>query len=346
MRVSDAASQGDELVPGVNIALPPEDPDYVRFAESFGHRFLVTIDTEEEFNWGAPLDRDAHSLHAVPALARFVEFCSGFGVAPVFLIDYPVACASETAQVLRDAVESGRAEVGVHLHPWVSPPHDEEVSEFNSYAGNLPAPLEREKFRRIRDAIAANLGTVPVIYRAGRYGVGPASAEIMADHGIAIDSSVRALFDYAKGGGPNFRDHPLRPYWLDRGRKLLELPVTSVFWGPLRQVGRWLYPRLWRFPRGRGLLSRAGLLERIPLTPEGISVEEARRAIDMALDDGLPVLVFSFHSPSLAPGHTPYVRSAADLDAFYDWWRAIFAHLERRGVRPCGTRDILAATLA
>lgn len=331
---------------GVNIGQPPRDPDYVRFADGFGRRFLVTIDTEEEFDWGAPLDREAHSLHTIPAFARFVEFCSGFGVVPIFLVDYPVASAPQAAEVLGEAVASGRAEVGAHLHPWLTPPLDEDVSDFNSYAGNLPEPLERAKFGRLSETIATRFGAAPVIYRAGRYGVGPASAAIIADHGILIDSSVRSLFDYSKGGGPNFRDHPLRPYWLDRSRNLVELPVTTVFWGPLRQLGRWLYPRLWRAPSLRGLLSRAGLLERIPLTPEGVRADEAIRAIDVALDDGLPVLVFSFHSPSLAPGHTPYVRDSADLESFYDWWRAVFAHLKRRGVGPCGARDVIAAALA
>jgi hypothetical protein len=55
------------------------------------------------------------------------------------------------------------------------------------------------------------------------------------------------------------------------------------------------------------------------LTPEGISAEEALRGIGIALDEGLPLLAFSFHSPSLAVGHTPYVRSDEDLDAFYAW---------------------------
>jgi hypothetical protein len=93
----------------------------------------------------------------------------------------------------------------------------------------------------------------------------------------------------------------------------------------------------------RGVLSRLGLLERIPLTPEGVTAEEAIRGIDIALDEGLPVLVFSFHSPSLAPGHTPYVRNAEDLDAFYDWWRAVFAHLQRRNVAPSSVSDVLNA---
>ena len=329
----------------IDIRKPPGAPDFVRFDEDFGQRFLVTIDTEEEFDWGAPLDPAKHSLRSVPAFASFQQFCEHNGVVPIYLMDHAVATAPDTAAVLRDAFVAGRAEAGIHLHPWLNPPMEEEISEFNSFAGNLPAKLEHAKFGLLLDTIVDRFDTRPVIYRAGRYGVGPNSAAMLQAEDIAIDTSVRALFDYSQTGGPNFRDHPLRPYWLDRAGGLMEIPVTSVFWGPLRPAGRWLYPRLWRAPRLRGLLARLGLLERIPLTPEGISADEAIRAIDIALDDGLPLLVFSFHSPSLAPGNTPYVRSAEDLDAFYDWWRAVLAHLRRRGVAPACSRDILTSVM-
>ncbi|OZA61676.1 MAG: hypothetical protein B7X78_07165 [Sphingomonadales bacterium 39-62-4] len=93
----------------------------------------------------------------------------------------------------------------------------------------------------------------------------------------------------------------------------------------------------------RGLLSRLGLLERISLTPEGITLEEAVRGIEVAIDLGLPVLVLSFHSPSLCPGYTPYVRNDDDLDRFYDWWRGVFAHLAAKGVKPANVRQIIEA---
>lgn len=330
----------------INITEPPARADFVQFAEGFGPRFLVTIDAEEEFDWAAPIDRHSHRIETIPAMGRFQQFCEGFGVAPVYLLDQPVAAAPATKAVLGEAVAAGRAEVGVQLHPWVSPPFDEEVIPRNTYAGNLPPALERAKFMHLRDTIESAFGTAPLIYRAGRYGTGPATAEILADGGIAFDTSVRACFDYSAGGGPNYRSHPLRPYWLDRARRLIELPLTTVFWGPLRRQGEALYPRLWRIPRLRGALARLGLLERIALTPEGIGAEAALRAIDIALDDGLPLLVFSFHSPSLAPGHTPYVRTEADLDAFYDWWRTIFARLEQRGVRPTSVAQLTRAVLA
>ena len=315
----------------------------MRFKPGFGQRYLLTVDTEEEFDWDKPLNREHHTVHTVSRLAKFQEFCVSQGVVPIYLVDYPIVSSPAAVAILRDAVAAGTAEVGVQLHPWVSPPHEEEVTEHNSFAGNLPAALEQAKFQQLRDKIEQTIGAAPLIYRAGRYGVGPNTAEILADGGIAIDSSVRARFDYSSGGGPNFREFPIRPYWLDQPRRLMELPLTTVFWGPLRQLGPWLYPQMWRAPRLRGLLSRIGLLERIPLTPEGVTIAEAIRGIDIALDDGLPVLVFSFHSPSLAPGYTPYVRNEDDLDALYDWWRAAFGYLAQRGVRPTTVKELVGA---
>ncbi|MFM5923928.1 MAG: polysaccharide deacetylase family protein [Novosphingobium sp.] len=325
----------------------PVNPDFVRFRPGFGQRFVVTVDTEEEFDWSRPIERSSHTVHTVARLAKFQEFCEGQGVCPIYLVDFPIIANASAAAILRDAVADGKAEVGVQLHPWVSPPHAEQVTEFNSFAGNLPPELEQAKFRNLRDAIEQAIGAPPLIYRAGRYGVGPNTAQILSEGGIAIDSSVRATFDYSNGGGPNFRDFPVRPYWIDRQKGLMELPLTTVYWGLLRQIGQWLHASLWRVPRLRGALARVGLLERIPLTPEGVTIDEALRGIDIAIDEGLPVLVFSFHSPSLAPGYTPYVRSEDDLDALYDWWREVFACLKRREIAPTRVSELLdAATLA
>jgi len=216
-------------------------------------------------------------------------------------------------EALGEAVAAGRAEVGVQLHPWVSPPHDEEVNVFNSYAGNLPAGLEAAKFNTLRDAIETGVrrGAADLPRRAlwcrprqrrNPEGRGPCDRHLGA-RALRLQRQWR----------PCFRDHPVMPWWVDQPGGLMELPLTTVFWGMLRQQGPLLYPQLWRMPKLRGLLARMALLERIPLTPEGVSIDEAIKGIDIALDDGLPVLVFSFHSPSLRPGLTPYVRDEQGL---------------------------------
>jgi len=327
-----------------NLLDPPPARALARFRDGRA-RFLLTVDTEEEFDWSKPLDRESHGLDHVSRLAKFQQFCENEGVVPVYLVDWPIANSALAADILREPLAAGRAEIGVQLHPWVNPPFTEEVNPANSFAGNLPPDTEDEKFSRLRTQIEEHFGVAPMIYRAGRYGLGPNSAEMLKRHGLAIDSSVRAKFDYSSAHGPDYRQHPLVPYWLDDEHTLLELPLTTVFWGMLRRQGDYIYPRLWRAPSLRGVLARLGLLERIPLTPEGVSVEEAIRGIDIALDDGLPVLVLSFHSPSLHPGHTPYVQLEEDLDRLYDWWRRVFAYCELRGVLPSSVGDIMRAVV-
>jgi hypothetical protein len=47
------------------------------------------------------------------------------------------------------------------------------------------------------------------------------------------------------------------------------------------------------------------------------------------LADGVRVFVFSFHSPSVMPGGTPYVRTPPDLDRFLAKCRRYFAFFMR-----------------
>ena len=314
------------------------------FAEGFGQRVLLTVDTEEEFDWNAPFRRDGFGLSHVAAMPRFQSFCEQIGAHPVYLVDWPIATDPRAVEIIGDAVRRGVAEVGVQLHPWVNPPFDEEVSTRNSFAGNLPPELEAAKLMRLRDAIETAFGTPPLIYRAGRYGLGPQTAGLLRQVGIRIDTSVRSLFDYSPQGGPDFSRHPLAPYWVDEEHQLLELPVTSIHLGPLRELGRPLQKLERVAPRALGALARLGLLERIALTPEGVTSGEAIRGIDIALDSGLPLLVLSLHSPSLAPGLTPYAADEAGVEALYGWLGAVYAYLDRRGIRSASVSDILAAT--
>ncbi len=195
----------------MNIPDLPDTLAAAAFAEGFSSRFIVTVDTEEEFDWDAPIRRDGFGLKAVPALARFQEFCESHGVTLIYLIDYAIAVSPVAADVLGPAVRSGRAELGVHLHPWVNPPFDEDVCNANSFAGNLPEELEARKLQTLTSAIRENFGVSPLIYRAGRYGAGPNTARILKDCGILIDSSVRPRFDYSDSEGPDFGSHPLPP---------------------------------------------------------------------------------------------------------------------------------------
>lgn len=321
----------------------PARRDFVEFAPEFGRRFMLFVDTEEEFDWNAPLSRTGHRVSSMKGLAQGQSWFAGAGVRPIYVIDYPVLETPEAVALLREWAGQGTCAVGAHLHPWVTPPHEEDVTASNSYAGFLPEALERAKLLVLRDRIAKEIGAPPVTYRAGRYGVGPASARLLEDAGFRLDSSVRPLFDYRSQSGPDFYSLPLAPWRAGPKRKLVELPLSTAFTGALRAAGRPLFRLAQTSGHVTGAFSRLGLLRRVPLTPEGISAHDAMEAVDRLLDDGLRVLNLSFHSPSLEPGHTPYVRDAADLRRFYRWWDAILDHMARRSVRPASQDEFLAA---
>src|SRR3546814_15706968 len=73
---------------------------------------------------------------------------------------------------------------------------------------------------------------------------------------------------------------------------------------------------------------------------------DALEAIRIAVGEGVRVLNFAFHSPSLVPGHTPYVCDAADLAAFHAWWDRVLDLLDRLGVAAHGADALIAAAEA
>lgn len=320
----------------------PRHGHAVDFGRHQGPKFLITVDTEEEFDWSAPFARNAHGLSHLRALPRFQRLCEDNGIVPLYLVDYPVAQDDFGSELFSGLARNGAAEIGLQLHPWVTPPFDEVVNAYNSYACNLSASVERAKLQCLYHCVRDRIGVAAIAYRAGRYGIGGATAKMLQELGIRIDTSVRPLFDYSRQGGPDFASAMLRPYWAVPDM-LVELPLTSVFAGLLRHFGEAMFGRMFETASMRALLARGGMLERIALTPEGIPATKAIEAIDLAVQLDLPLLVFSFHSPSLEAGHTPYVRDAADLEQFYHWWETVFDHLAKRGIEPTTIAAIEAA---
>lgn len=319
----------------------PRPDALVDWPTDFGTRFAVFVDTEEEFDWNAPLSRGRHGTSAIAALPAAHRRFAADGVPLTYMIDYPIVADARAVDILRAALTDGVSAVGTQLHPWVNPPFDEALTPASSFAGNLPEVLEAAKLDVLTDAIAAAFDMRPLVYRAGRYGIGPNTLRLLGERGYRLDSSVRARYGYAGEGGPDFARIGNAAF---RREGLVELPLTTVHTGLLRGGGAALHRLLGHVPGARGAFARARLLSRVALTPEDMPLADAREAVAVAVGEGLRLLNFSFHSPSLAPGHTPYVRDAADLAAFHRWWDTILADLARRGAAAASLADIVAAT--
>ena len=330
------------LTPRQRIAVLPDGPPLLQ----------VVVDTELEFDWSRPFARDNIAVSSIDRQYLALEIFEGYGLKPTYVIDYPIATQPSSIAVLRSFLADDRCLLGSHLHPWVNPPYDEPVTPFNSYPGNLDPALERQKLTILTDAIVAAFGIRPTIYKAGRYGIGPGTTETLQALGYEIDLSVVPHTNFGPDGGPDFRAYLDRPYWFGDGEGLLEIPMSRGFSGLSASFGPAMFSatqtRLGLAVHLGALLARTHLLERATLTPEGIDTTAHKRLVRSMIDQGHRVFTLSFHSPSLAPGHTPYVRTANDLQQFLDKIRYaldfFFGEIGGRATTPPEIRQLALST--
>lgn len=299
---------------------------------------VVSIDTEEEGLWGGNFD--AHpSTENLRGLERFQQFCDDRQVLPTYLIDAPVVMDGWAVERLRRWQDTERCEIGTHCHPWCNPPLDgKPISNQSTFMCNLNESSQRQKLEWLTDKIESKFGRRPTSFRAGRYGFDSVGARILADLGYIVDSSVLPFRSYAAEGGADYRDACAHPYRIhesdllksDPGGRLIEVPVTSGFTRPgfqwRNRCRRFLSETPVRRFRVAGVADRLNILRWAKLSPENTSVIDAKSLIDAALKGNASVLVLMFHSSSLIPGFSPYVKTDTDLEHFYATLDAVLDH--------------------
>jgi phosphatidylinositol alpha-1,6-mannosyltransferase len=299
-------------------------PGSESISTSFQHPILcVVVDAEEEFCWSTLPDPGGNSLTSIRAQSRAHAIFAHYKVRPTYMATWPVVMDPAMSGVLREWQTDGTCDIGAHLHPWVTPPFGEDRGVAQSFPGNLPQAAERSKLLSLVEAIETTMGNRPTIYRAGRYGLGPNTAGLLEEAGFVVDTSLIPRTSYAAIGGPDYMAWDYAPFWFgSTHHRLLELPVTRALIGGLASAGSGLY----RQAEGRsgravhlgGVLARSRLLERITLSPEGSDLASMCRLTRALLARGQQIFTLSYHSPSLVPGNTPYVRSDRDLAEFLD----------------------------
>ncbi len=288
---------------------------------------LIVIDTEEERSWGS-YSRDDTSVKAVREVWRAQRIFDDFGIRPTYVVDFPVASQIEAYAPLRDILSTGRCLIGAHLHSWVNPPYSEFLSPRNTFPGNLSPDVEKAKLECLVGEIEKTFNERPTIYKAGRYGIGPNTPSILVELGFEVDLSPSPPFDFREGGGPDFRRTGAAPRWLKP--TLLQIPTTGAYTGLLAKYGPELYSRIAaaEWCKAGGICSRLKLLERIRLSPEGFSFRDQRNLTEWLLKKNVNVLTWSFHSPSLQVGGSPYVKDGAAQQELLEANRRYFEYFK------------------
>ncbi len=298
-------------------------------------KFLVTIDTEEEREWGSDyLDHTHYTVENIQFLKPLQQLFNKYGVKPTYLIDYPVANNKKAAAILKGFQDTDRAEIGMHLHPWVNPPYEEERTVANSFPSNLPPELQFKKMKLLTDVIAEAVGQRPVTYRAGRYGFNESSVSVLEELGYLVDTSIVPFREGKKDFEPSFGWlSDSEPYFLNPGNikesgnsKLLEVPLTVGFSKKVPGLLAKYYTGLPNIGLRR-IMKKILDIDLYWLRPSYASLRQMIQLSEAQIASGASYLNMMFHSNELMPGGSKYNKTQEDVDRYLKRLDDYFSYL-------------------
>ena len=289
-------------------------------------KIAVSVDTEED-NWAAT--RDPATVENIRALPRAHDFMIQLGLRPTYFVNYPVVSTDWSAEIIHTLHQTGQCEVGAHLHPWNTPPLEEVFCPKNTMMKNLPAVLQQRKLECLTRALSDLTGESPVSFRAGRFGLDAAGVRALIDLGYQVDSSVTPFVNWTNySEGSDFSRAPFDRYRIDGKLTLDESVPDGPLWeipiscGFTRRSFAWRgrMQRVFDSPRIRpfrlaALASRTGIVRRVVGSPETDGLEDLLRLARSLIESDVGYLHLFFHSPSLVPGNSPFVRTREDAEA-------------------------------
>lgn len=309
---------------------------------------IITIDTEGDNAW----DRKGYENSTKNArfLPRFQELCDSFGYKPTYLTSYEMAKDEFFIEFAADTLKRGACEVGLHPHPWNSPPEYKLTCDdmaLHPYLIEYPENIIREKIKIHTELLEARLGTKMYSHRAGRWAFNSVYANVLCEFGYKVDCSVTPYEKEILPGRfgsepvrvtlPDYSTFPSEPYFLDESDisqpgslPLLEIPVTIIpNYGRILSavyynlIPKGIYRRLFRRILGTPVKWFRPLRRR----PSGL-MQVAKRKIR----DNSDYIMFMLHSSELMPGGSPQFRNEKEIDKLYEDIHRIFQWLYDRNV--------------
>jgi hypothetical protein len=310
---------------------------------------IITIDVEEEGLFSGSYPRAGAGVANVAELARLEFVHQEFGFPLTLLATYPVAQDPSAREVLVAWQQERQAEIGVHLHPWNTPPFTDFPDPEPIATAKLPLNLVGAKLKSLVDCLIEKFPEPPRSFRMGRFDWSPGLLKLLPGCGLGVDTSMVPLT--FKGDGPRNFLAPPDPFWLEPpgspGSGLLEAPVTMVpVWqGSARAVHRLagLLPE----KAGKALLSRYRFVGAAGIHPAWFPQFSMRLAASLHKRRGGRVLTLFLHSSELFPGGSPDFPDAAAVDRLVAKLRDFLTWLVKQGpvtgLTLSGLYDLLAS---
>lgn len=297
----------------------------------------VTIDTECDKGQGWRTQRPLAFAGVLEGVGRRLQpLFAEYRAKPTYLLSPEVMRDAASVELLRRIAPN--VELGTHLHGELAEPEAFEPEVTSVFQRDYPPAVERAKLTYLTDLFIRAFDHQPPSFRAGRFGIGPSTIEILEDLGYAVESSVTPSIDWTSSGAPGlaFEGAPTQPYrpdrrepWRPGDARLLEVPVTirRRWVNAIPVLGAHLEPRWLRPTR----MSGEALVQ---LAEDEIA--DARRHAP-----GRPVVLTAmFHNVEVIPEASPYARNEAEAHGILARLAALLAFARREGIGVVGLGDI------
>lgn len=303
-------------------------------------KLIITIDTEED-NWGS-YSPHGHTLENIGKIPVLQDLFDEFEIRPTYLITYPVATDKDSIAILKEIHKKGKCEIGTHLHPWNTPPYEEETGEYNSMLCNLPEDLQLRKIRCLHDTIERNFGITPVSFRAGRWGYDDSVARNLSILGYKVDSSITPYINWKANHGPDFTNVspiPFRYAAIDKSwnGQLVEVPATIGYLQRNFVLSNILFRMVTQKPlkylRIAGILNKLGIINRVWLSPELSNSKVMIKLAKIIMIKNYSFINMVLHSSALKAGLIPFMKTGEKEKQFMDSIRDFLVFSRDAGIK-------------
>lgn len=293
-------------------------------------KFIITIDTEGDDLWTNKITRNGLkeiTTENAKNLERFQLLCEKYGFVPVYLTNYEMALAQPFIEMARCALKNKRAEAGMHMHAWNSPPI--EPLPYNprgthTYIGEYPRQLQWEKMKYLTRLLEDTFQTPITSHRSGRWWFDEFTLKCLRKLGYVVDCSMTPYISWADSIGNRqygvdySKDHYQGEYMLSaknihqRGRSgVYEVPPTIL------KHYTYKFPKVqqsveWFRPNGRNLKEMLWIKNKIKRS------------------ERYGYLQFMLHSSELTVGTSPTFKNKRSIEKLYSDLGILFEEVSKQ----------------
>jgi len=284
--------------------------------------FLITIDTESDNQWSENSKLTTQNAKYLP---RFQFLCEKYGFKPVYLTDYSMASDRYFIEFAKEALKKRKCEIGMHPHPWDTPPFFtyDEHKDAKPYLIEYPEEIMYAKLVNLTNLLETNFEEKILSHRAGRWTTNAKYLKMLGELGYKIDCSVTPGINWSKhrgkfSGGTDYSKYPPNSYVIQKQFGILEVPVSvrKLFFLPVKFFGNYR-----NFMKE---ISHSIIGKNIWLRPSLSTEVEISHLLDKLEKENSNYIEFMMHSSEFMPGGSPYFKNQNDIEILYKYLDILF----------------------